>query len=140
MENTERAKKARRAVARLKKERWAKVNTIKVRHLFQINCMKKFLASLLAAAAFASPVLAEDKVKSWRSFDSVGCMMLRECTEDVTAVQTWEDLGPEYLSRPPSYGDHCRTKQDGAGLFLADEKYFAFGCVVCTTCGRTISF
>ena len=24
-------------------------------------------------------------------------MMLRECTEDVTAVQTWEDLGPEYI-------------------------------------------
>ena len=45
--------------------------------------MKKFLASLFAAAAFASPVLAEDKVKTWRSFDSLGCMMLRECTEDV---------------------------------------------------------
>ena len=58
--------------------------------------MKKFLASLVAAVAFASPVLAEDKVKSWRSFDSLGCMMLRECKEDVVELTTWSELGPEY--------------------------------------------
>ena len=58
--------------------------------------MKKFLASLFAAAAFASPVLAEDKVKTWRSFDSLGCMMLRECKEDVVELTTWSELGPEY--------------------------------------------
>jgi hypothetical protein len=58
--------------------------------------MKKFLASLFAAAAFASPVLAEDKVKTWRSFDSLGCMMLRECKKDVVELTTWSELGPEY--------------------------------------------
>lgn len=89
--------------------------------------MKKFLASLLAAAAFTSPVLAEDKVKSWRSFDSVGCMMLRECTEDVKAVQTWEDLGPEYIvAASELMGIIAALNKMGAGLFLADEKYFAF--------------
>ena len=54
--------------------------------------MKKFLASLFAAAAFASPVLAEDKVKTWRSFDSLGCMMLRECKEDVVELLLGQSL------------------------------------------------
>ena len=58
--------------------------------------MKKFLASVLAAAALATPVLAEDKVKSWRSLDSVGCMMLRECTEGVIQLHSWAELGPDY--------------------------------------------
>ena len=104
--------------------------------------MKKFLASLLAAAAVASPVLAEDKVKSWRSFDSVGCMMLRECTEDVTAVsQTWEDLGPEYsVAASELTGIIAALNKMGAGLFLADEKYFAFRMRGLYDVGRTISF
>ena len=58
--------------------------------------MKKFLASVLAAAAIATHAFAEDKVKSWRSYDSVGCMMLRECTEGVDKVSSSKDLGPEY--------------------------------------------
>ena len=129
VENTERAKKARkhaRLSAKAEKERWVKVDTFKVRHLFQIICMKKFLASLFAAAAFASPVLAEDKVKTWRSFDSVGCMMLRECTEDVTATNlggSW-DLN---ILIAASELDAIIAALDKVGpLFLADEKYFAF--------------
>ena len=58
--------------------------------------MKKLLASIFASAAIATPVFAQDKVKAWRSFDSVGCMMLKECTEGVRRLKSWEDLGPEY--------------------------------------------
>ena len=40
---------------------------------------------MLMAATLTAPAIAdESKVKSWRSFDSMGCMMLRECTKDVT--------------------------------------------------------
>ena len=89
--------------------------------------MKKFLASLVAAVAFASPVLAEDKVKSWRSFDSLGCMMLRECKEDVVELTTWSELGPEYgIAAEELDGIIAALKKVGATIYLADERYFAF--------------
>ena len=89
--------------------------------------MKKFLASLFAAAAFASPVLAEDKVKTWRSFDSLGCMMLRECKEDVVELTTWSELGPEYgIAAEELEAIIAALKKVGATIYLADERYFAF--------------
>ena len=89
--------------------------------------MKKFLASLFAAAAFASPVLAEDKVKTWRSFDSLGCMMLRECKEDVVELSTWSELGPEYgIAAEELDAIIAALKKVGATIYLADERYFAF--------------
>ena len=89
--------------------------------------MKKFLASVIAAAALASPVLAEDKVKTWRSFDSVGCMMLKECTEGVKKVSTWSDLGPEYEIAAREIDEIVQALDKvGASVYLADEKYFAF--------------
>lgn len=89
--------------------------------------MKKFLASLFAAAAFASPVLAEDKVKTWRSFDSLGCMMLRECKEDVVELTTWSELGPEYgIAAEELDAIIAALKKVGATIYIADERYFAF--------------
>ena len=89
--------------------------------------MKKFLASVFAAAALASPVLAEEKVKSWRSFDSVGCMMLKECTEGVRKISTWSDLGPEYEIAAGEIDEIVQALDKvGASVYLADEKYFAF--------------
>ena len=89
--------------------------------------MKKFLASVIAAATLASPVLAEDKVKTWRSFDSVGCMMLKECTEGVKKVSTWSDLGPEYEIAAGEIDEIVQALDKvGASVYLADEKYFAF--------------
>ena len=89
--------------------------------------MKKFLASVLAVAALTTPVLAgEEKVKRWRSFDSVGCMMLRECTEDVKRIENWSDLGPEYaIAGSELDGIIAALNKIGAGIFVADEKYFA---------------
>ena len=89
--------------------------------------MKKFLASVLAAAAIATPALAEDKVKSWRSFDSVGCMMLKECTEGVRQLKSWSDLGPEYEIAAAELDEIIRAMEKvGASVYFADEKYFAF--------------
>tara|TARA_A100001201_G_scaffold58217_1_gene56012 strand:+ start:503 stop:1150 length:648 start_codon:yes stop_codon:yes gene_type:complete len=88
--------------------------------------MKKFLASIFAAAAIATPVSAEDKVKSWRSFDSVGCMMLRECTEGVRRVNRWEDLGPEYEIAAAELDKIIQAMDKvGAAVYIANEKYFA---------------
>ena len=89
--------------------------------------MKKFLAAVFAAATMATPVLAEDKVKAWRSFDSVGCMMLRECTEGVKKVSTWSDLGPDYEIAAGEIDEIVQALDKvGASVYLADEKYFAF--------------
>jgi hypothetical protein len=88
--------------------------------------MKRFLASIFAAAAIASPVSAEDKVKSWRSFDSVGCMMLRECTEGVKQVRSWADLGPEHEIAAAELDEIIKAMDKvGAAVYLANEKYFA---------------
>jgi len=88
--------------------------------------MKKFLASVLAAAALATPVLAEDKVKSWRSLDSVGCMMLRECTEGVIQLHSWAELGPDYEIAAAELDAIIEAlKKVGSAVYLADEKYFA---------------
>ncbi len=88
--------------------------------------MKKFLASVLAAAALATPVLAEDKVKSWRSLDSVGCMMLRECTEGVIQLHSWAELGPDYEIAAAELDAIIEAlKKVGSAIYLADEKYFA---------------
>ena len=88
--------------------------------------MKKFLASIFAAAAIATPVSAEDKVKSWRSLDSVGCMMLKECTEGVRRVNSWKDLGPEYEIAAAELDAIIQAMDKvGAAVYIADEKYFA---------------
>jgi hypothetical protein len=88
--------------------------------------MKKFLAAVLAAAALATPVLAEDKVKSWRSLDSVGCMMLRECTEGVIQLHSWAELGPDYEIAAAELDAIIEAlKKVGSAIYLADEKYFA---------------
>ena len=88
--------------------------------------MKKFLAAVFAAATMATPVLAEDKVKAWRSFDSVGCMMLRECTEGVKKVSTWSDLGPDYEIAAGEIDEIVQALEKvGASVYLADEKYYS---------------
>ena len=87
--------------------------------------MKKFLASVLVAAAIATPSFAEDKVKSWRSLDSVGCMMLRECTEGVDKVSSSKDLGPEYAEFAKEIDAIVAILETiDVHVFLADNKYF----------------
>ena len=88
--------------------------------------MKRFLASIFASAAIATPVFAQDKVKTWRSFDSVGCMMLRECTKGVRRVNRWKDLGPEYEIAAAELDQIIQAMDKvGAAVYIADEKYFA---------------
>ena len=88
--------------------------------------MKKFVALVFAAVAAVTPVLAQDKVKAWRSFDSVGCMMLKECTEGVKQVKAWTDFGPKYKIAAAELNEIIEALNTvGAAIYLADEKYFA---------------
>ena len=88
--------------------------------------MKRLLASIFASAAIITPVFAQDKVKTWRSFDSVGCMMLRECTEGIRQVKSWKDFGPEYQIAASELDKIIQAMDKvGAAIYIADEKYFA---------------
>jgi hypothetical protein len=87
--------------------------------------MKRFFLSALAASVFCSPVFAQDRVKTWRSLDSMGCMMLRECTEYVSEVHSWRDLGGDYeLWKDELESILTSLKTLGVGVYVADEKYF----------------
>ena len=94
--------------------------------------MMKLKSILLALTLSLSPLaaLANDEVKSWKSYDSLGCMLLQECTEGVTPVVSMLDIANVY---PESSYDHVteefntmltHLRHMGVTVYLADEKYF----------------
>ena len=97
--------------------------------------MKKLFALLTSIVAFSSPVLAdEDKItKGFKSMDSMGCMLLRECTDNVkriTSIQNIKDRYPDsdYTSVADEFNDIISAfDKIGVGVFLADSKYFPIG-------------
>ena len=92
--------------------------------------MKKlFLALLLAAApAFAG----EDKItKGYNSMDAMGCMLVRECKNDVEEVHSLLDISSQYDNTEEftSVAYEFNTmlmsmNQVGIKVFLADQRYF----------------
>ena len=98
--------------------------------------MKKLLAALGAFTLLPAIVFAnEEKLKNgFYSFDAMGCMLLRECTEEVEEVvslldvsskyEHWEEFTPfsaEFNNMLSS------LNRIGVKVFLADEKYFPVG-------------
>ena len=92
--------------------------------------MKKLLTSLAAAAMFASPVVAEPKIKEWKTLHAMGCMLLRECTEGVHKINTVDDIVEFY---PDMDVERIREEMNqliselnriGVEVFLASDRYF----------------
>ncbi len=93
--------------------------------------MKKIsalIASILVGAC--TPAVADPSVKGWNTYDSMGCMMLRECKDGVKEVKSLKDFEDHY---PNSYYGSIRNEFSeilhtlhglGIGVFLADSKYF----------------
>jgi len=94
--------------------------------------MKKIIMSLLAAATMSAPAIAEP-TKGFYTMDAMGCMLLRECTDNVRQVRSIEDIKSEYPDSDFSYVseefDSMLLSLDKIGVmvFLADEKYFPPG-------------
>ena len=96
--------------------------------------MKKVIMSLLAAATIAAPVLADPiKQDEYYSNHSMGCMLLRECTDGVKQINSIADIADTY---PDTDFDFIANefnamltalRQVGVGVFLAEEKYFPVG-------------
>ncbi len=83
-----------------------------------------------AALTFCAPAIANPNVKGWKTMDSMGCMLLRECTEDVIPIKNIKDLEDHFPSYDYSYVrdefNEIVSVMDriGIGVFLADHKYF----------------
>jgi len=98
--------------------------------------MKKIIMSLLAAASLTAPALADNSkiTKGYNTMDSMGCMILRECTDGVEEVFSLLDVSTQY-SNTESF-THVSVEfnnmlvslnQVGVKVFLADQKYFPVG-------------
>ena len=97
--------------------------------------MKKIIASLVAAAAVALPALSDPlKDNDYYTNHSMGCMLLRECTDEVKQVFSLLDISSEYPNTDSFYpvahefnAMLVALNQVGVNVFLADEKYFPVG-------------
>ncbi len=90
--------------------------------------------SLLAAASIAAPVLADPiKQNDYYSNHSMGCMLLRECTDGVKQINSIADVADTYpdsnFSSVAKEFNSMLTalNQVGVNVFLAEEKYFPVG-------------
>jgi len=94
--------------------------------------MKNFFAALVAAVSFGSPVLAEP-TKGFYTMDAMGCMILRECTDNVRRITSIKDIQNNYSNSDySSIADEFNSMlvsldKVGVMVFLADQKYFPVG-------------
>ncbi len=97
---------------------------------------KLFLLGLglspLAIPVMADPIGEDD----YYTNHSMGCMLLRECTDEVKQVFSLLDVSSEYSNTDDFYPvDNefnnmlVSLNQVGVNVFLADEKYFPEGIV-----------
>ena len=95
--------------------------------------MKKFIMSMLACASIVAPALADDSkiTKGYNSNDSMGCMLLLECTDGVQQITNLLDISSQYpntASFTPIATEFnnmlTSLSRVGVKVFLADQKYF----------------
>ena len=100
--------------------------------------MKNYVIGLLTALSLGTAHIAlanEDKItKGFHSMDAMGCMLLRECTEDVDEVYSLLDVSSEYDNTEDftflsnEFNMMLMTlHQIGVKVYLADGKYFPTG-------------
>jgi len=96
--------------------------------------MKKIIMTLLAAATIAAPAVADPiKQDEYYSNHSMGCMLLRECTDGVKKINSIATVADTYPdSNFNGVADEFNAmltalRKVGVGVFLADEKYFPVG-------------
>ncbi len=105
--------------------------------------MNKFLLALLLTTTpvlahhhtvpINEPLVVNKITKGMKSYDSMGCMLLRECTDNVEKIYSIGDVRNRY---PDSNYDIIANEFNsmlvslehvGVNVFLADQKYFPHG-------------
>lgn len=95
--------------------------------------MKKLLLSIIGLTALSGVAFAEP-TKGYYTMDSMGCMLLRECTENVNEISSIIDVSSQYSNTESFYSVAnefnrmlVSLNQIGVKVFLADGKYFPVG-------------
>ena len=94
--------------------------------------MKKLLLSLMALGV-CSPAFAGSKVKEFYTMNSMGCMILQECTEDVRRINSISDIESYYPDSDFSVVANefnsmlLSLNKIGVMVFLGPERYFPPG-------------
>ena len=94
--------------------------------------MKKIIASLLASAALTTPVFADPlKDSEYFTMQSMGCMLLQECIDEVEEITSILDVSSQYSNTDSFYSVATEfnnmlssLNMIGVKVFLADQKYF----------------
>ena len=98
--------------------------------------MKKIILAIIAAVSLGTPALADDSkiTQGYHTMDSLGCMLLGECTDGVEEVANLLDISSQYpdpYKFTPVANEFNRMLSSlsrvGVKVFLADEKYFPSG-------------
>ena len=97
--------------------------------------MKKLLLSLLGCATLTGTAYAGDEkiTRGYNSNDSLGCMMLRECTDNVQRISSIKDIQDSYPNSDYSavaieFNEMLDSLDKiGVMVFLGDQKYFPIG-------------
>jgi len=95
--------------------------------------MKKFLMAVAAALVVLPAHSGPLKDDQFYTMHSMGCMLLRECTEDVKQIFSVNDVANYHSSSDYGVianefnGMLVALNQVGVKVFLADEKYFPVG-------------
>jgi hypothetical protein len=93
--------------------------------------MSKFLTSILMAIGLSLPVMAEPiEPKDYKTYHSLGCMILKECNDGVTQIKTLDDI--RGVIPDATYDWHEDEISDllyvmdklGIEVYIADGKYF----------------
>ena len=96
--------------------------------------LKSALTSIILSTTLLSgtSVLADPKVEEF-SYDAMGCMLLRECTEDVYEIKSTSDLqtyypNTDYSSINVEFDRIVESlNKIGVGVFLAEQRWFPVG-------------
>tara|TARA_B100001964_G_C14126659_1_gene550881 strand:- start:169 stop:843 length:675 start_codon:yes stop_codon:yes gene_type:complete len=93
--------------------------------------MKKFIALLAVTfGVTAGTAVADPRVKGWNTHDSMGCMMMRECVENVIPITSIKDIENRYPNSDytvvADHFDELISTLDllGVKVFLGHKKYF----------------
>ena len=92
--------------------------------------MKKFITTAIAAMFLSAPALAEPKIKGYHTMDSLGCMLLGECTKNVREIKSIADVqkywkGIDYSLVADEFNSLVSSlNKVGVKVFLGNHLYF----------------
>ena len=96
--------------------------------------MKLVSKALLVGLTMVGLSASAEPTKGYYTYDAMGCMLLRECTDDVKEVKSMLDISTQYDNPEKFTGvtyeftEMLKALNNvGSKVFIADERYFPVG-------------